>query len=133
MNATAAVGGDSRIDPGLQRLVDVRARGVEIAEQFEQVFVQQMVEKMRQTVDVTGDGEGLFAKGPGSDTYAMWFDRLLGERVQAESHLGIADAIVTQLEKHREVPRLEELRQRLQEAGGPLPHPEHGRLDDVLA
>ena len=132
MNGAAAVGG-ARLDPGLQGLVDARARGVDIARQFEQVFVQQMVEKLRQTVDVNGDGEGLFAQGPGSDTYAMWFDRLLGERVQAESHLGVADAIVTQLEKHREVPRLEELRQRLKEIEGPLPQPTHGRLEDVLA
>ena len=82
---------------------DRTARAVEVAEQFETIFVQQMVEGLRRTVDPTGDGGGLFGEGPGSETYTQWFDRSLGEHVSQAGRIGVADAILAQIRRSGQI------------------------------
>lgn len=97
-----------------KRAFEARARGVEVAEDFGQVFVQQLVEGLRRTSDPTGSGEGPFGDGPGSDTYTMWFDRLFGERIAAANGMEVADTIIAQLEKLEQIPRPDDLLPHLQ-------------------
>ncbi|MBK8979975.1 MAG: hypothetical protein IPM29_29095 [Planctomycetes bacterium] len=89
----------------------VRVRAEQVAGDFEQVFVQQLVEGLRRTGDPTGAGAGPFGDGPGADTYTMWFDSLLGERVARTGHLRVADNVVAELERLGQIPRLGDLAQ----------------------
>ena len=100
----AAVEADPR------RALQARSRGLEVAGTFEQVFVQQMVEGLRRTGDPTGTGDGPFGDGPGSDTYTMWFDRLLGERIAGTGELDIAGTVVRELERLEQIPRPSDFR-----------------------
>lgn len=101
MNATAAGG------PGMQPLTaDARARGIDVARQFEQVFVQMLVQNLRQSANVTGEEDGgLFGSGPGSDTYSQWFDDKLGQSLAKDGRLGIASVLTKEFERWHQIPK----------------------------
>lgn len=79
-----------------------RVKAEKTAGQFEQMFVRTMVSSLRETASF-GD-EGMFGKGPGSDTFADWFDQHLAEQVSSSNNVGIAKQLLVDLERHGEIP-----------------------------
>lgn len=84
-----------------------RAAAEEIASQFEAIFVKQIVEKMREGADLMGDGS-MFGSGPGSDTYATWFDTYMSEHIAGTGSVGVADSLMRQLDDLGQVDPAEE-------------------------
>lgn len=82
-----------------------RARAEKTAAQFEQLFVRTMVSSLRSTASFGGEEGGMFGKGPGSDTFADWFDQNLGEQIASTSNVGIATQLLRDLERHGEIPK----------------------------
>ncbi|MBM4061283.1 MAG: hypothetical protein FJ265_09360 [Planctomycetes bacterium] len=70
-----------------------RRHAADVARQFETIFVRTMVQSLRQSASVGGDG-GMFGSGAGSGTYADWFDQNLAERLAATGDLGIERALL---------------------------------------
>jgi Rod binding domain-containing protein len=104
--ATAVGAPDQRVHQMHPKPVDPRAHAVDVARQFEQVFVQMMVQNLRQSANVTGDDNGgLFGSGPGSDTYTQWFDDKLGSAIAKDGHTGIADVLVKEFERWHQIPK----------------------------
>ena len=89
-----------QLEPGK----DARAEALGTAQQFEQIFVQQMLAGMRKTAQMAGD-EGLFGGGPGGDTYTQWFDNHLSEHLTRNGGLGIADKLMGDLERWGQIPQ----------------------------
>ncbi len=79
-----------------------RQRAEKTAAEFEQLFVRSMVSSLRSSASIGGDD--MFGKGPGSDTFADWFDQNLAEQVSTTSEIGIARALLKDLERHHEIP-----------------------------
>jgi Rod binding domain-containing protein len=75
-----------------------RERAEEVARSFEQIFVRQMVKGMRDSVGVAG-GEGMFGKGPGSGTYADWFDKHFSRHLITNGGIGLADTMLRNWER----------------------------------
>lgn len=75
-----------------------RAHAEKTAEQFETIFVRSMVQSLRQSATCGGEG-GLFGSGPGSDTYADWFDQNLSEQLGKTSEVGIKRALMADFER----------------------------------
>lgn len=80
-----------------------RAAAEKVAHDFEQLFVRQLVSTMRSSASVGGDG-GMFGDGPGADTYADWFDQNVSEQVSRGGRVGIAEAILADMKRHKELP-----------------------------
>ncbi len=80
-----------------------RAEAVEVAKSFEQLFVRSLVASMRSTAAMGGEG-GMFGSGPGADTYADWFDGNVATEVAGSGRVGIAEAVIADLERHKEIP-----------------------------
>ena len=83
--------------------VEALGRAHRVAEHFEAIFVQQMVTNMRESTDLAGEG-GMFGSGPGSSTYAQWFDTYMSEHLAATGEIGVADAILDQLARTGQLP-----------------------------
>ena len=83
---------------------DSRTEALDTAQQFEQIFVQQMLAGMRKTAQMTGEDEGLFGGGPGSDTYAQWFDSHLADHLRRNGGLGITDTLMREFERWGQIP-----------------------------
>jgi Rod binding domain-containing protein len=81
-----------------------RAKAERAAAQFEQLFVRSMVGSLRATASL-GEGGGMFGSGPGSDTFGDWFDQNLAEQIARGANVGIAQALLADLERHGEIPR----------------------------
>lgn len=86
-----------------------RAEAWKTAVQFEKVFVQEMLSGLRKTAELGGEdggpfASGLFGSGPGSETYTEWFDDSLAEQVVKTGRLGIADQIMEEFERWKQVP-----------------------------
>jgi Rod binding domain-containing protein len=79
-----------------------RARAEQTAAQFEQMFVRTLVSSLRSTASVGGDG-AMFGSGPGADTFADWFDQNLAEQIGKTSDIGIASALLADLERNHEL------------------------------
>jgi len=60
----------------------------EVVQAFGKLFAQQLVRKMRESVD-----GGFFGKGAGSGIYESWFDEHLAEQLSANDALGMAGMI----------------------------------------
>ncbi len=88
-----------RIDPK----PDARVKALKTANQFEQIFVQMMLQGMRKTSEMAG-GEGLFGDGPGNDTYTQWFDNHLAEHLSKNGGLGIADTLMKEFGRWNQIP-----------------------------
>lgn len=69
---------------------------VETAREFESLLVQQMISGMRETASVLGEG-GMFGDGPGSDTYAEWFDTKLANNVTSNAGIGVVDVVLADI------------------------------------
>ncbi|MCC7396807.1 MAG: rod-binding protein [Planctomycetes bacterium] len=74
-----------------------RQEAQQVADQFETIFVQSLVSSLRKTSTV-GEG-GMFGSDPGADTYGDWFDQNLAEQISESGHVGIAGAIMRDLER----------------------------------
>ncbi len=84
---------------------DPRARATATARQFEELFVQMLVENLRKSGDFAGaEGGGLFGDGPGADTYTQWFDNQMAQDLSRNGQFGIADSILRDMERHGEIP-----------------------------
>ena len=81
----------------------LRAEALDTSRQFEQIFIQQMLEGMRKSADIAG-GEGLFGDGPGNDTYTQWFDNHLSEHLARSGDLGIAETLMAEFERWHQIP-----------------------------
>lgn len=79
-----------------------RAKALETASQFEQMFVRTLVSSLRSTASVGGDSS-MFGSGPGADTFGDWFDQNLAEQIGKESEIGIASALIADLERNHEL------------------------------
>ena len=70
------------------------------ARQFETLFVKQLVQMLRASASAGGEGS-MFGEGPGSDTYAQWFDNNMSEHLAEGDGIGIASMLVRQFEDAR--------------------------------
>lgn len=82
-----------------------RERAEKVADQFETIFVRSLVSSLRQTGSVGGDDGGMFGSGPGSDTYADWFDENLAQKVATSGRIGIKDQLMRDFERSGEIPK----------------------------
>lgn len=73
-----------------------RERAEAVAKNFEQIFARLMVEDMRDSVG----GDGMFGGGPGSGTYADWFDQHLSSHLTSGRGMGLADAMLRDWERN---------------------------------
>lgn len=80
-----------------------RQAALEVARQFEAIFVQSMVSSMRGSAQVTGEGGGMFGDGPGADTYADWFDQNLARELSTKGRIGIADTLMRDFERLKQI------------------------------
>ena len=78
--------------------VSSREEAQGIASQFESLFVQQIVSKMREGANVMG-GSAMFGSGPGSDTYASWFDTHMSDHLAKSGRVGVADSLMRHFEE----------------------------------
>ncbi len=81
-----------------------RHRAEDVAKQFESIFVRTLVSSLRQTSGIGGEG-GMFGSGPGSDTYADWFDQNLADKVTSSAKVGIEEQLIRDFEKNGELPK----------------------------
>jgi Rod binding domain-containing protein len=88
----------------------------DVAGKFEGVFVRTMVQSLRQSSQMGGEGGGLFGDGPGADTYADWFDDNIATQVSKGGRVGIADHLMRDLERWQQIPK----------QPAPAPVPQHG-------
>ena len=82
---------------------DVRQEARKVAEQFEEIFARQMVQKMRES-SFSGEEGGMFGNSPGADTYGDWFDSNMAEHLSSNGSIGIADAVMRHLEDIKQIP-----------------------------
>ena len=80
-----------------------RARAENVAGKFEAIFVQQFVAGMRRTAAL-GEDSALFGSGPGSDTYAQWFDQHLSGHLLQNGGLGVRDTLLRDWERLGQIP-----------------------------
>lgn len=78
-----------------------RQHAAGVADQFEAIFVRSMVQSLRQSATLGGDG-GMFGSGPGADTYADWFDQNLADRLSKNGGIGIKEALMNEFERSGE-------------------------------
>ena len=76
-----------------------RAKAEKVANQFEAVFVKTLVGALRQTSSFGGEG-GMFGSGPGSDTFTGWFDQNVADHLAETGGLGVASAVLSDMERH---------------------------------
>jgi Rod binding domain-containing protein len=77
-----------------------RAKAEKVANEFEAVFVKTLVGALRSTASVGGEGGGMFGEGPGSDTYASWFDQNISDELAKTRGIGIASTLLADMERH---------------------------------
>jgi Rod binding domain-containing protein len=80
-----------------------RAKALEVAGQFEEIFARQMVEQLRDT-SLTGEEGGLFGDSAGASTYASWFDDHMAHHLSSKGRIGIADNLMGYFEKSHQIP-----------------------------
>lgn len=66
---------------------------VAAAEEFESLIATMLVKEMRQSLS-----EGFFGSGPGSDTFAGWLDKEIGENLSRSWQLDLAGMVKTNLD-----------------------------------
>ena len=71
-----------------------RESAVNVAQQFEELFAQQMISGMRRSMQLDGEEGGMFGSGPGADTYAQWFDSMMSEKLGEGRGLGLRDTLL---------------------------------------
>lgn len=73
-----------------------RARIAKAAEQFEGLFIHQMLQQMRKSAEQLGGEDRLF-KGSADNTLVNLADRMLADALASQRAFGVADSIVRQL------------------------------------
>lgn len=73
-----------------------RARVAKAAEQFEGLFIHQMLQQMRKSAEQLGGEDRLF-KGSADNTLVNLADRMLADALASQRAFGVADSIVHQL------------------------------------
>mgnify|MGYP002783884063 CR=1 FL=1 len=79
-----------------------REQAVEVAQQFEAVFVRTLVNSLQRTASVGGDG--MFGSGPGAATYGDWFDQHFSEQLGRDGGIGITAVLLRDMERHGQIP-----------------------------
>jgi len=79
-----------------------RQHAEKVADQFETIFVRTMVQSLRLSATYGGES-GMFGSGPGSDTYADWFDQNVAEHISSSSQVGIKHQLMADFEKSGEL------------------------------
>jgi Rod binding domain-containing protein len=97
ITATLAQNGMSALAAG-EATTTPKAKAREVAIQFEEIFVQQMVTAMRTSAD--GIGGGMFGADPGADTYSAWFDQCMSDQIADGGGIGLARMIEKNILQH---------------------------------
>jgi Rod binding domain-containing protein len=99
----------TRADSALPgQAITPRAEAVQVAKQFEAIFVQQIVSKMRESADLLGENP-MFGSGPGAQTYGGWFDSFMSEHLANSGRVGVAEGLMREFEATGQVERDESL------------------------
>jgi Rod binding domain-containing protein len=77
------------------------------AQQFEELLVRTLVTSMRATADLGGEGGGLFGSETGADTFGDWFDQHVSEQVSKNGNVGVADVLMREFERWKQIPSTE--------------------------
>ena len=96
-----------RMQTSLEPKLDPRAKAKDIADQFEALFMQSMVEGMRKTADM-GVGESMFGDGPGADTYSQWFDNFMSVHLSDNGNIGLSETLMREFERTGQIPSEED-------------------------
>lgn len=72
----------------------------EAATKFEAMFIQQLIKTMRETVRAINP-DPLFGGGHDAQVFMSMFDEELAKGMAAEGGLGLADALLQELDGHR--------------------------------
>lgn len=101
----AAFGADAvqSADPA-SRATKQRQKALEVAQQFEEVFVRSLVSSMRESSSLGGEESGMFGSGPGADTYSGWFDQHMSENLMSDGGIGVTDVLMREFERHKQIP-----------------------------
>ena len=86
-------------DATLQMDGSARPTTQEAATKFEAMFVQQIIKTMRETVRAINPNP-LFGGGQDAQIFMSMFDEQLAKGIAEEGGLGLADALVEQLDSH---------------------------------
>ena len=86
--------------------VSKREKALDVARQFEEVFVRTLVSAMRQRSELGGEQTGMFGSGPGADTYTDWFDKHMSQSLADTGGIGVADVLMREFERHKQIPPL---------------------------
>lgn len=89
--------------PGKPPLASKRDEALQVADGIENIFAKLMVKEMRES-RLGGEEDGLFGKGPGSDTYAAWFDNHMAEGLSGKNGIGMKQTIMGYLEYLEQAP-----------------------------
>lgn len=79
-----------------------RRHAEQVAAQFEAIFVRTMVQSLRQSATLGGEG-GMFGDGPGADTYADWFDQNVADHVCGSSRIGVKEILMADFARNGEL------------------------------
>jgi len=102
-NATFGAAKAEVADPAA-RATQQREKALEVAQQFEEVFVRSLISTMRQSSSLGGEESGMFGSGPGSDTYSDWFDQHMSENLMRDGGIGVSDVLMREFERHKQIP-----------------------------
>ncbi len=98
-----------------------RAKAEKVANEFEAVFVKTLVGALRSTASIGGEGGGMFGEGPGSDTYASWFDKNVSDELAKTRGIGIASSLLADMERHGAIEPDAEATARMRRAAASAP------------
>jgi Rod binding domain-containing protein len=88
------------VDPSQQ----VRSEARKVADQFEGVMLRSMVAAMRESAKIDDESGGMFGSGPGADTYGDWFDENVTNELSHSGKVGIADVLMREFERWKQIP-----------------------------
>ncbi len=90
-------------------------QALEVAHQFEEIFVTMMVQSFRKAQ--LSDGGGMFGSSVGSSTYEQWFDQHMSEHLAKNSGIGIADTLIRDFQRLGVLPKAEQYTKTTQAKG----------------
>ncbi len=79
---------EANLNREFEELAKNKDDSVEAAKKFESLLATMLVKELRK-----GLGDGLFGKGAGSDIYAGWFDKNIGEALANDGGLDMEGMI----------------------------------------
>jgi peptidoglycan hydrolase FlgJ len=80
-------------------------RAIKVAHQFEEIFLNMMVQSFRKSQ--LDDSGGMFGNSPGSSTYEEWFDEHMSAHLAKSTTIGIADTLIRDFRRLGELPKAE--------------------------